>query len=154
MFNCAVRDGFEQAHGDFFDSIIAQILPFRIGGLVCKLRSSIFVCRHKSLVLLGVFSMSLTVQFARILVYWAAGLSVGLQISLIYFIGFQPVAAVISELPISIGGLGIRENIFVELWAIVEFFNLKNKESEYKNISQNEILKSINKFHSQNQIPT
>ena len=42
-------------------------------------------------------------------------------------------------------------NNFVELWAIVEFFNLKNKESEYKNISQNEILKSINKFHSQNQ---
>ena len=109
--------GLSKRIGNFLDSIIAQILPFRIGRLVCKLRRSIFVYRHKSLVLLGVLSMSLTVQFARILVYWAAGLAVGLQISLIYFIGFQPVAAVISALPISIGGLGIRENIFVELFS-------------------------------------
>ena len=41
-------------------------------------------------------------------------------------------------------------NNFIELWVIVEFLNLKNKESEYKNISQNEILKSIDKFDSQN----
>ena len=41
-------------------------------------------------------------------------------------------------------------NNFIELWVIVEFLNLKNKESGYKNISQNEILKSIDKFDSQN----
>ena len=41
-------------------------------------------------------------------------------------------------------------NNFIELWVIVEFLNLKNRESEYKNISQNEILKSIDKFDSQN----
>ena len=41
-------------------------------------------------------------------------------------------------------------NNFIELWVIVEFLNLKNRESEYKNISQNEILKSIDKFNSQN----
>ena len=41
-------------------------------------------------------------------------------------------------------------NNFIELWVIVEFLNLKNKEIGYKNISQNEILKSIDKFDSQN----
>ena len=41
-------------------------------------------------------------------------------------------------------------NNFIELWVIVEFLNLKNKETGYKNISQNEILKSIDKFDSQN----
>ena len=41
-------------------------------------------------------------------------------------------------------------NNFIELWVIVEFLNLKNRESKYKNISQNEILKSIDKFDSQN----
>ena len=35
---------------------------------------------------------------------------------------------------------------FIELWVIIEFYNLKNKELEYKNISQNALLKSINKF--------
>ena len=43
-------------------------------------------------------------------------------------------------------------NNFIELWAIVEFYSLRNKEKEYKNISQEEVLKSINKFHSQDQI--
>ena len=42
-------------------------------------------------------------------------------------------------------------NNFIELWAIVEFYSLRNKEKEYKNISQEEVLKSINKFHSQDQ---
>ena len=39
---------------------------------------------------------------------------------------------------------------FIELWVIIEFYNLKNKELEYKNISQNALLKSINKFQLQN----
>ena len=42
-------------------------------------------------------------------------------------------------------------NNFLELWVIMEFFNLKNKESEHKNISQNELLKSIKKFQSSNE---
>ena len=41
-------------------------------------------------------------------------------------------------------------NNFIELWVIVEFLNLKDKENQYKNISQSEILESINKFKSQN----
>ena len=41
-------------------------------------------------------------------------------------------------------------NNFIELWVIVELLNLKDKENQYKNISQNEILKSIDKFDSQN----
>ena len=42
-------------------------------------------------------------------------------------------------------------NNFVDLWVILEFFNLKNNESEYKNISQNEILKSINQYQLKNE---
>ena len=42
-------------------------------------------------------------------------------------------------------------NNFIELWTIVEFYNLKDKEKKYKNVTQNEILESINKFQSQNE---
>ena len=42
-------------------------------------------------------------------------------------------------------------NYFIELWPIIEFYKFKNKEKEYDNISQNEILKSINKLQSQNE---
>ena len=41
-------------------------------------------------------------------------------------------------------------NDFIELWVIVELLNLNDKENQYKNISQNEIFESINKFESQN----
>ena len=41
-------------------------------------------------------------------------------------------------------------NKFIELWVIIELFNIKNTETNYKNISQTEIIKSINKFKSSN----
>ena len=37
----------------------------------------------------------------------------------VFFVAFQPVAAVIAALPISIGGLGVRENIMVELFSSI-----------------------------------
>ena len=36
------------------------------------------------------------------------------------------------------------------MWVIIELFNIKNTETNYKNISQTEIIKSINKFKSSN----
>ena len=41
-------------------------------------------------------------------------------------------------------------NKYIELWVIIELFNIKNTETNYKNISQTEIIKSINKFKSSN----
>ena len=41
-------------------------------------------------------------------------------------------------------------NNFIELWVIIELLNLKDKENQYKNITQNEIIESIDKFESQN----
>ena len=45
-----------------------------------------------------------------------AGAAVGLDVGLRYFVGFQPVAAIIAALPISVGGLGVREGVLVELF--------------------------------------
>ena len=42
-------------------------------------------------------------------------------------------------------------NNFVELWPLIEFLNLKDKENKYENISQIAILKTINKFKSKNE---
>ena len=83
---------------------------------VHHLRSSIMVYRHRGGLLAGIWMLLLAVQFARILVYFCAGLAVGMHPGLLYFICFQPVAAIIAALPISIGGLGVRENTLVELF--------------------------------------
>ena len=42
-------------------------------------------------------------------------------------------------------------NNFVELWPLIELLNLKDKENKYENVSQIEILKTLNKFKSKNE---
>ena len=42
-------------------------------------------------------------------------------------------------------------NDFIHLWVVIEFLNLKDKENQYKNLTQNEIFELINKFESQNE---
>lgn len=92
------------------------LLPRRLAGVVERLRSSISVYREQSGLLAAAWAVSLGVQFSRILVYWAAGLAVGLEAGLRYFIAFQPAAAIIAAAPISVGGLGVREGVLVELF--------------------------------------
>ena len=105
--------------GRLLEGMATRLLPRRAGRKASSLRQSMAVYRDKGWLLLGVWAVSLGVQFSRVLVYWSAGLAAGLQAGLIYFIAFQPVAAVVAALPISIGGLGVRENLFVELFGTV-----------------------------------
>ena len=95
---------------------LGLLLPRRLAAGVERLRSSIAVYREQTGLLAAAWAVSLGVQFSRILVYWAAGLAVGLEVGLRYFMGFQPAAAIVAALPISVGGLGVREGVLVELF--------------------------------------
>ena len=108
--------GLSQRAGSFLERQSAHVLPARLADTVSSLRRNIVVYRHRPRLLLSVWAVSLSVQFCRILVYWCAGLAVGLSAGLVYFVAFQPVAAVVAALPISIGGLGVRENVLVGLF--------------------------------------
>ena len=105
--------------GWFLERQARRFLPERVTRLLHDLRLSIVVYRHRIGLLLCVWVVSLGVQVSRILVYWMAGLSVGITASAMFYVAFQPVAAIIAALPISIGGLGIRENVLVELFGSV-----------------------------------
>ena len=95
---------------------LGLLLPRRLASGVERLRSAIAVYREQTGLLAAAWAVSLGVQFSRILVYWAAGLAVGLEVGLRYFMGFQPAAAIVAALPISLGGLGVREGVLVELF--------------------------------------
>ena len=112
--------GLSRRAGTFLeDRLIVPLLPAFIAELVSRLRRSIVLYRHRVPLLVCAWAVSLGVQLCRILVYWTAGLAVGLQVKVVFFVAFQPVAAVIAALPISIGGLGVRENIMVELFSSI-----------------------------------
>ena len=112
--------GLSQRIGTFIeDRLIAPIAPARFAELISRLRRSVIVYRHRVPLLACAWIVSMGVQLSRIFVYWSAGLAVGLHVGAIYFVAFQPVAAIVAALPISVGGLGVRENVLVELFSSV-----------------------------------
>ncbi len=111
--------GLSQRIGGFNEGLIVRFLPTKVAEVVGKLRQSIVVYRHRIGLLCAVWIISIGVQSSRILVYWMAGLALGMDPGLVYFVCFQPVAAVLAAVPISIGGLGVREGTLVGLFSSV-----------------------------------
>jgi uncharacterized protein (TIRG00374 family) len=63
--------------------------------------------------LLGI---SLIVQSARIMTHYFLGLAMGIKLSPVYFFLIIPVVAIMAGLPISLGGIGLREQTAVLLF--------------------------------------
>ena len=61
-------------------------------------------------VLIEVLIFSFFLQFAVILNWWLAAKALGINLTLTAFIFIVPVVATIAMIPISIGGIGLREN--------------------------------------------
>jgi uncharacterized protein (TIRG00374 family) len=111
--------GVSRRIGRYFEDLARRMLPARLAEIIGSLRQSMGAYRHQYGLLLGIWALSLVVQFCRVLVYWAAGLAVGMEVPLAYYVCFQPLAAIIAALPISVGGLGVRENVVVKLFGSV-----------------------------------
>ncbi|HYK87827.1 MAG TPA: lysylphosphatidylglycerol synthase transmembrane domain-containing protein [Acidobacteriota bacterium] len=70
--------------------------------------------RHGSL-LAGSLAISLVNQLLAISVTWVLAVGLRLQIPLLYFLIFVPVITLISMIPISLNGMGLREYAFMSL---------------------------------------
>ncbi|MFQ5428327.1 MAG: YbhN family protein [Thermodesulfobacteriota bacterium] len=73
---------------------------------------------HKD-ILVKIMFLSFVVQAGVIVGYYIFAQSLGIEVRLAYFFFFIPIATVITMLPISVGGLGIREGAFVYLFTMV-----------------------------------
>jgi len=63
--------------------------------------------------------ISICTQSARILTHYLIGRALGVSISPIYYFLFIPIIAIMASLPITIGGIGLREQTGVVLLSIV-----------------------------------
>jgi uncharacterized protein (TIRG00374 family) len=63
--------------------------------------------------LVEVMIFSFLLQFSVILNWWLASMALGIELDLTAFIFIVPVVATIAMIPISIGGIGLRENSLV-----------------------------------------
>ncbi len=90
--------------------------PILIGGLREKIRTTyesfhLYSKRSGSLVL--VVAVAILVQILRTLVHYEISEAMGLGIHWLYFFVFIPLIALFIALPISIGGLGVREGLTI-----------------------------------------
>jgi hypothetical protein len=67
--------------------------------------------------LFKVLIYSFLLQFAVILNYYLAALAVGIDLSITAFIFMVPVISIITMIPVSVGGIGLRENAIVIIMA-------------------------------------
>lgn len=75
--------------------------------------------RRKPGLLSWVFLLSAVVQVSRIFVHYHVSMAMGIPLSLRPFFVIIPVLAVLVALPISFGGLGVRESAAIELFGHV-----------------------------------
>jgi hypothetical protein len=93
--------------------------PLLIRGLHDRFKriyESFYLYSSKGSALAAVLAVSLVVQALRTVVHYQVARAMGLPIPAIYFFLFVPVIAIFIALPISIGGLGVREGLGIYLF--------------------------------------
>jgi uncharacterized protein (TIRG00374 family) len=93
--------------------------PLLIRGLHDRFKrvyESFYLYSRSGRALWSVLALSLGVQALRTVVHYQVARAMGLPIPAIYFFLFVPVIAIFIALPISIGGLGVREGLGIYLF--------------------------------------
>jgi len=72
--------------------------------------------------LLGVFLINILTWIMIYLISYFIGLSLGINLSFIYFLAILPIATVVAQIPITISGLGTREATMIGLFGL---FNIE-----------------------------
>lgn len=74
-----------------------------------NLHQEIHIFRHQKKVILQNLVLSLFIQAINPITFYVIALSLGIKMNIIYFFVYLPIIGAITLLPISIGGLGLRD---------------------------------------------
>jgi uncharacterized protein (TIRG00374 family) len=97
-------------------SWFSRFLPFRLQNKLGEIYLSLNQFRHNKKFLVRIFGIAMVVQILRILTHLLMALAIGVRIPSVYFFVFIPIIGIISSLPISVGGIGVREQSSVTLF--------------------------------------
>jgi len=102
----------------FFERPFKLVKAFDVERRVEKLFDQLHAYRQKLPLLFTVILIAIAIQIMRVYVHYLVARSLGISISPAYFFLFVPVLAVLTALPISINGLGVREGAGVVLFGL------------------------------------
>ena len=99
--------------------LLSRILPRVVNSKLRELYFELNRFRHNKRLLLRLFVISIFVQVLRVLTHVLAARSIGVETNIFYFFIFIPIIAMAASLPISFGGIGVREQSGVTLFSKV-----------------------------------
>lgn len=103
--------GFSGRLSDVVVKICRRFLPEKISGLIGDIRDCFQLYRRAYGVLARVAVLACGVQLSRVSVYFFVGIALGQSISFMPYLTFIPLIAIVAAVPISFGGIGVRENM-------------------------------------------
>lgn len=89
----------------------------KIREMIRDMHREIHIFRNHKKMIIGNLALSLLIQVIFPVSVYFIGFSLGIKINIIYFLIFLPIIGAITLLPISIGGLGLREGLYVVYFA-------------------------------------
>jgi len=91
----------------------------KIRELIKALHEEIHIFRHHKKIIVNNLIVSILIQAVSPIIFYIIALSLGVKINIIYFFIFLPIIGAITLLPISIGGLGLRDATTIFFFAKV-----------------------------------
>lgn len=103
----------------FLKRLTVHPLLGKIAVVVEKVYNAFYVCRQHPRLLAQICLYSITLQVVFVGVAALVGKALGLAIPFMDYMMFCPMIGLISAIPVTPGGLGIREGASVHLWAVL-----------------------------------
>ena len=107
---------FNRKLGHYFGFVLKWFTPEKILIKLRDIYTLIYEFSKNRRLVVFVFFISLFIQLIRIMVHFVAGKALGVEANFLIFLIFIPLIALLASLPISIGGLGVREQTGVLLF--------------------------------------
>ena len=82
-----------------------------------RVYNAFYVCRSNPRLLLRLALTSALIQLYFVVVAWYVGQALGIRVSFVDYLAFAPLVGLISAIPLTPGGTGIREFASIQLWA-------------------------------------
>ncbi len=104
---------------NFIQNLLKRIKNKKIVDNILSLHNSILEYKKHPKTLSFAFIITLLVQVTRVLTYYFIALAFNIHIPIVYFFLFIPLIMLVMMIPISIGGLGVKEGTFVAFFTLI-----------------------------------
>ena len=105
--------------GIFIKRVFGRMMPRFLQEELSALYTEMHALTRSPITLLSISCTSLIIQLTRITVHYLCGKAVGINLGFVYFALFVPLMETVASIPVSVGGIGVRESMGITLFSSV-----------------------------------